>query len=66
MTAICLKADKRFPNDETVRIEKGLLVIGKPKPAEKLAEIEAIGVLLRERLEKINLLDVILNVEQWL
>lgn len=62
----CLKADSRFPDDEPVRIENGILVIGKPKPDQPSPEVEAIGELLRDRLEKINLLDVIINVEKWL
>lgn len=66
MTAICHKADQRFPDDETVRIEQGQLVIGKPKADLPGEDIEKLGGLLRERLEKINLLDVILNAEQWL
>lgn len=66
MTAICEKADRLFPDDETVRIENEVLVIGKPKPTDVQQDIEAIGGLLKERMEKINLLDVILNVEQWL
>jgi TnpA family transposase len=66
MTAACEKADQRFPDDETVRIEQGQLIIGKPKTNVLGEDIEKLGVLLRERLEKINLLDVILNAEQWL
>lgn len=60
----CLKADQRFPQDELVRIENGKLVIGKPN--EEPPEIEALSNLLREHQEKINLLDMIINVEKWL
>lgn len=66
MEDACLKADRRFPEDELVRIEKGKLVIGKPKSEDVPREIEALSNLLRERLEKINLLDMIVHVEKWL
>ena len=66
MEDICKQADNRFPDDEQVRIENGQLIIGKKKAEQPLAEIEEISALLRERLEKINLLDVIINVEKWL
>jgi len=66
MEAVCYKADNLFPGDEWVRIEKGNLVIGKPRSEKPSPEIEAIGTLLHERLEKINLLDVIIYVEKWL
>ncbi|WP_246434709.1 DUF4158 domain-containing protein [Teredinibacter haidensis] len=66
MAAVCYKADNLFPGDEWVRIEKGNLVIGKPRSEKPSPEIEAIGTLLHERLEKINLLDVIIYVEKWL
>ncbi|UUA73609.1 Tn3 family transposase [Cellvibrio sp. QJXJ] len=66
MEASCHKADSQFPEDELVRIENGNLVIGKRKPDQPSPEIEEIGALLRDRLEKINVLDVIINVEKWL
>ncbi|EDY86699.1 transposase [gamma proteobacterium HTCC5015] len=66
METSCQNADGRFPDDELVRIENGNLIIGKPKPDQPSPEIEEIGALLRDRLEKINLLDVIINVEKWL
>ncbi len=62
----CRDADKLFPDDGFVRIEKGKLIIGKQKPDQPSPEVERIGILLRERLEKINLLEVIINVEKWL
>ncbi len=66
MEECCQSADSRFPDDELVRIENGNLIIGKPKPDQPSTEIEEIGALLRDRLEKINVLDVIINVEKWL
>jgi TnpA family transposase len=66
MEGTCLKADQRFPDDELVRIENGQLVIGRPKPEEVSPEIAVISSLLKDRLEKVNLLDMIINVEQWL
>lgn len=57
----CRKADSRFPEDELVRIENGNLIIGKPKPDQPSPEVEEIGALLRDRLDKINVLDVIIN-----
>lgn len=66
MLSACKKADNSFPDDELVRIENGKLIIGRPKSNSKSPEIEAIGGLLRERLEKVSLLDVIINVEKWL
>ena len=66
METSCRKADSQFPEDELVRIENGNLIIGKPKPDQPLPEVEEIGALLRDRLDKINLLDVIINVEKWL
>jgi hypothetical protein len=66
MEASCQKADSQFPEDELVRIENGNLIIGKPKPDQPSPEVEEIGALLRDRLDKINLLDVIINVEKWL
>ena len=66
MEECCQSADSRFPDDELVRIENGNLIIGKPKPDQPSPEIEEIGALLRDRLEKINVLDVIINVEKWL
>ena len=66
MKEACVLADSVFPDDEYVRIEQGKLIIGKPKSNESSAEVEAIAPLLAERLEKINLLEVIINVEKWL
>ena len=66
MEVACHRADEHFPDDELVRIENDNLIIGKPKPDQPSPEIEEIGTLLRDRLEKINLLDVIINVEKWL
>jgi len=66
MKDACVLADSVFPDDEYVRIEQGKLIIGKPKSNESSAEVEAIAPLLAERLEKINLLEVIINVEKWL
>ncbi len=66
LTNACHKADSIFPDDESVRIEKGKLIIGKAKSEGPTPEIEKLGELLRERLEKVNLLDVIIDVENWL
>tara|TARA_R110001599_G_scaffold157047_1_gene343062 strand:- start:424 stop:3411 length:2988 start_codon:yes stop_codon:yes gene_type:complete len=66
MEASCHGADACFPDDELVRIENGNLIIGKAKSDQPSLEIEEIGSLLRDRMEKINLLDVIFNVEKWL
>ncbi|MCW8998817.1 MAG: Tn3 family transposase, partial [Kangiellaceae bacterium] len=66
MLSACKNADNSFPDDELVHIENGKLIIGKPKNNIKSPEIETIGTFLRERLEKISLLDVIINVEKWL
>lgn len=62
----CQNADQRFPDDELVRFENGTLVIGKAKTDDPPPEIEAIGALLKDRLEKINLLDMVITVEKWL
>jgi len=66
LVSACQKSDQQFPNDETVRIENSQLVIGKPKADGPCQAIEKLGTLLRDRLEKTNLLDVILSAEQWL
>lgn len=66
MVSACHNADNLFPHDELVRIEKGKLIIGKAKTEELSPEIEKLGALLRERLGKINLLDLIIDVEKWL
>lgn len=66
MKEACVLADSVFPDDEYVRIEQGKLIIGKPKSNESSAEVGEIAPLLAERLEKINLLEVIINVEKWL
>lgn len=66
MTNACTKADNHFPNDELVRIENGKLIIGKAKTEEPSPDIEKLGDILRERMGKINLLDLITDVEKWL
>ena len=66
LTEACYAADRNFPDDEQVRIENGKLIIGKSKAEEASREIEAISELLQDRLEKINLLDLIINAERWL
>ena len=66
LTEACYAADRNFPDDEQVRIENGKLIIGKTKAEEASPEIEAISELLQDRLEKINLLDLIINAERWL
>lgn len=66
LTDICHKADQNFPENEFVRIEKGNLIVSKgiiEKPSKKLAKIDAI---LKTRMEKKNILDVITDVESWL
>jgi len=66
MIEACTAADRAIPENEHVRIENGKLILGKSKAENKSPEIETIGALLRERLEKVSLLDVIINVEKWL
>lgn len=66
MTNSCQTVDQRFPDEELVRIENGKLVIGKTKADDPPPEIEAIAALLKDRLEKIKLLDMVITVEKWL
>lgn len=63
---VCYVVDCNFLDDEQVCIENGKLIIGKSKVEEVLWEIEVILELLQDWLEKINLLDFIINVECWL
>lgn len=62
----CHKADQALPEDETVRIEKGKLVIGRTRAEEPTQEVVEFGKMLRDRLKKISLLDLIVDGENWL
>lgn len=62
----CLDADNNVSKDSLVSIENGKMIIGKDEPKQKSAEIKELELLLEERIEKVNLLDVIITVEQWL
>jgi TnpA family transposase len=59
-------ADETFPDNETVRLEKGRPVVQRqsaPKPPAELADFEH---LLSERRTPVSLLEVLWDVEQWL
>lgn len=66
LTEACDQADRQFPKDDTVRIDRGQLIIGRHKTEETSPEIKKLGHVLKERLEKISLLDMIVDSENWL
>lgn len=63
---ITQKTDQSFPNNQSVRLEKGRPVITRPKKkvdSIKLAQIES---LIAERIFPVNLLDILTDTELWL
>lgn len=63
---IIQKTDQSFPNNQSVRLEQGRPVITKAKKkidSQKLAQIE---LLIAERIEPVNLLDILIDTELWL
>lgn len=63
---VCHKADRNFPDDEYIRFENGKLVVSKAKAKKPNKKLEEIDSILKKRMEKKNILDVIIDVESWL
>lgn len=66
MTQRCLDADNKFSKDNLVNIENGRLIIGKGESKQNSPVLKELELLLEDRIDKVNLLDVIITVEQWL
>lgn len=62
----CQLADTRFPDDDYTRIEFGKLVIGKAQTTKVTQRQKEIDSLLKARMRKISLLDVIIDIEKWM
>ena len=63
---ITRKTDSTFPQNQSVRLEKQRVVIQRPKKkldSQKLAQIET---AIAERIQPINLLDILTDTELWL
>lgn len=66
LSQISSNADKSFPHNQYLRIEKGepiLSRIKRKKDPNKLKQVEA---LLAETLQSVSILDVLSDTEQWL
>ncbi len=63
---ITRKTDSTFPQNQSVRLEKQRVVIQRPKKkldSQKLTQIET---AIAERIQPINLLDILTDTELWL
>ena len=63
---ITQETDHSFPNNQSVRLEKGRPVLKRPKKkvdSKKLATIES---LIEDRIKPVNLLDILTDTELWL
>ncbi|MBL4869084.1 MAG: Tn3 family transposase [Pseudomonadales bacterium] len=66
MLAICHTADERFPEDDDIRFDSGRLVVSRQKADEPPKRIKEIDLILKDRMSKLSLLDVIIDVEKWM
>jgi TnpA family transposase len=63
---ISLNADKAFPDNEYLRIEKDVPILSRLKKKKQPENLRLIESLLAEKLQPVNILDILSDTEQWL
>lgn len=60
------QTDKKFPDNDQVRIENGELVIQRVKRKPIPAALDRINLALDDRLAETSILDILIDMEKWL
>lgn len=63
---ISLNTDKAFPDNEYLRIEKDVPILSRLKKKKEPENLKQIESLLSEKLQPVNILDILSDTEQWL
>jgi len=66
LTAAGKETDKKFPENDQVRIENGSLVIQRVKRKPIPAALDQINKVLNDRLAETSILDILIDMEKWL
>ncbi len=66
LEAIAQETDRAFPANKFVRIEHGAPVITRPLRPPDAPSVLALETLLAERLQMVNILDLLSDTEHWL
>lgn len=63
---ISINADNAFPDNEYLRIEKDVPILSRLKKKKQPENLRLIETLLAEKLQPVNILDILSDTEQWL
>jgi len=66
LTEVARSTDASFPANRQVTIEDGVPVIHRAPKKTPLATVKTLATLVAERLEHVNILDVLADTEHWL
>jgi Tn3 transposase DDE domain len=66
LAEVAQKVDEAFPQNENVRIERGEAIIGCAERKAAPEELRPLERSIAERIEPINILDVLADTERWL
>lgn len=66
LAEVAQKVDAAFPRNESVRIERGEAIISRAERKADPEELRPLERSIAERIESINILDVLADTERWL
>lgn len=66
LSGVAAATDRAFPDNEAVRIEDGVPTIRKPEKRPVPEGLRAFEELVAERLEPVNILEILTDTEHWL
>lgn len=66
LSQVASQTDKSFPKNEFVRLEDGRPIIQKTNKKVNHEKVKLIESLLKERLQPVNILDILTDTELWL
>ena len=66
LSRIATEVDARFPDNECLRVEDGEPVLRRLVKRQEPEDFKALEQLIRERIEHVDILDVLVDTENWL
>ena len=66
LTRVAAETDRGFPTNEFLRIEDGGPVLGRPPRRAEPKDVQALERRIAERIEPLDILDVLVDTENWL
>lgn len=66
LLATAQATDRSFPDNQSVRLERGEAILRRPDKAQEPAGLRFLEAFIADQLEPVNILDVLRDTEHWL